>query len=97
MCVNASIYCPCTCVCVCMVFAVDMVKDSAESEKSHRFPCTSRKGGEKLKGAAAMIQSKLEYAIASHSTDWGSALEALDACVEKNEGSAAKKSRGYVS
>eukprot|EP00438_Fugacium_kawagutii_P012329 Skav221960 [mRNA] locus=scaffold195:706644:715770:- [translate_table: standard] len=49
-------------------------------------PSEARKGGEKVKGAAAMIQSKLEYAIASHSTDWGSAMEALDACVEKNEG-----------
>ena len=46
----------------------------------------SRKGGEKLKGIAAMIESKVEYAIASHTKDLNSAIEALDACLEKNKG-----------
>ena len=49
-----------------------------------------RKGGEKLKGIAAMIESKIEYAIASHSKDPSSAVEALDACLEKNKGVRAK-------
>mmetsp|Transcript_89933 Transcript_89933/g.143097 ORF Transcript_89933/g.143097 Transcript_89933/m.143097 type:complete len:230 (+) Transcript_89933:46-735(+) len=46
----------------------------------------SMKGGEKLKGIAAMIESKVEYAIASHTKDLNSAIEALDACLEKNKG-----------
>eukprot|EP00434_Breviolum_minutum_P021040 symbB.v1.2.018563.t1/scaffold1467.1/size117085/7 len=44
------------------------------------------KGGEKLKGAAAMIESKLEFSMASHTKDLTAAIEALDACLEKNEG-----------
>ena len=51
----------------------------------------SRKGGEKLKGIAAMIESKVEYAIASHTKDLNSAIEALDACLEKNKGFWARK------
>ena len=50
------------------------------------FNSWTRKGGEKLKGVAAMIESKLEYALASHSKDPSSAQEALDACLEKNDG-----------
>ncbi len=46
----------------------------------------SMKGGEKLKGAAAMIESKLEFGMASHTKDLTAAIEALDACLEKNEG-----------
>jgi hypothetical protein len=51
----------------------------------------SRKGGEKLKGIAAMIESKVEYAIASHTKDLDSAIEALDTCLEKNKGFWARK------
>lgn len=42
--------------------------------------------GEKHKGNAAMIQSKLEFAFATHATDLAKAIEALDMCLKINEG-----------
>ncbi|CAK9047496.1 Glycine--tRNA ligase [Durusdinium trenchii] len=42
--------------------------------------------GEKHQGTAAMIQSKLEFAVQSHTSNLPAAVEALDVCLEKNQG-----------
>lgn len=42
--------------------------------------------GAKHQGTAAMIESKLEFAMQSHTKNLTAAVEALDACVQRNEG-----------
>eukprot|EP00913_Durusdinium_trenchii_P025576 g24005.t1 len=42
--------------------------------------------GAKHQGTAAMIESKLEFAMKMHATNLTAALEALDASLERNEG-----------
>eukprot|EP00434_Breviolum_minutum_P037239 symbB.v1.2.033014.t1/scaffold4043.1/size45695/3 len=42
--------------------------------------------GAKHKGTAAMIESKLEFAMQTHTKDLAAAVEALNACIERNEG-----------
>jgi len=42
--------------------------------------------GAKHQGAAAMVESKLDFAIAQHKTNIAAALEAIDTCFEKNKG-----------
>lgn len=42
--------------------------------------------GAKHQGTAAMIESKLEFAMQNHTKNLPAAVEALDACVQRNEG-----------
>eukprot|EP00930_Biecheleria_cincta_P014805 TRINITY_DN12586_c0_g1_i4.p1 TRINITY_DN12586_c0_g1~~TRINITY_DN12586_c0_g1_i4.p1 ORF type:complete len:212 (+),score=63.30 TRINITY_DN12586_c0_g1_i4:156-791(+) len=42
--------------------------------------------GAKHQGAAAMVESKLDFAIAQHKANIASSLEAIDTCFEKNKG-----------
>ncbi|CAJ1453126.1 unnamed protein product [Effrenium voratum] len=42
--------------------------------------------GAKHQGTAAMIESKLEFAMQTHTQNLASAVEALDTCLERNQG-----------
>mmetsp|Transcript_16557 Transcript_16557/g.31263 ORF Transcript_16557/g.31263 Transcript_16557/m.31263 type:complete len:215 (+) Transcript_16557:53-697(+) len=42
--------------------------------------------GAKHQGTAAMIESKLEFAVQTHAKDLPAAVEALDLCLERNQG-----------
>lgn len=42
--------------------------------------------GAKHQGTAAMIESKLEFAVQTHTKDLAAAVEALDLCLERNQG-----------
>ena len=42
--------------------------------------------GAKHQGTAAMIESKLEFAVQTHTKDLAAAVEALDLCLQRNQG-----------